>query len=199
TNKTDIYSLAFYYIISICMGFAFGGFTTYMPSLFASHTGSVFEYIPETLRGGFFTTLVFIGGIVGQTIGGVLGDKYNRAALLFFIVLINIPFFALMGYASGLFLIIVSLMLGIAHFSPQPISNALLAELTSIRQRGLGYGISFFLSFGIGGGIAPAVCGWIAEHYTISAIFPFMAISLLPAVISGPLLIKRFHHSSWNR
>ena len=198
-NKTDIYSLALYYIISISMGFAFGGFTTYMPSLFASQTGSVFEYIPETLRGGCFTTLVFIGGIVGQTIGGVLGDKYNRAALLFFIVLINIPFFALMGYASGLFLIIVSLMLGIAHFSPQPISNALLAELTSIRQRGLGYGISFFLSFGIGGGIAPAVCGWIAEHYTISAIFPFMAISLLPAVISGPLLIKRFHHSSWNR
>ena len=96
-------------------------------------------------------------------------------------------------------MIIVSLMLGIAHFSPQPISNALLAELTSIRQRGLGYGISFFLSFGIGGGLAPARCGWIAEHYTISAIFPFMAISLLPAVISGPLLIKRFHHSSWNR
>ena len=104
-----------------------------------------------------------------------------------------------MGYASGLFLIGVSLMLGIAHFSPQPISNALLADLTSIRQRGLGYGISFFLSFGIGGGVAPAVCGWIAEHYTISAIFPFMAISLLPAIISGPLLIRRFHHSSWNR
>jgi len=166
-----------------------------MPSLFASQTGSVFEYIPETLRGGFFTTLVFIGGIVGQTIGGVLGDKYNRASLL----LINIPFFALMGYASGLFLISVSLMLGIVHFLPQPISNALLADLTSIRQRGLGYGISFFLSFGIGGGVAPAVCGWIAEHYTISAIFPFMAISLLPAVICGPLLIRRFHHSSWNR
>ncbi len=198
-NKTDTYSLALYYTISICMGFAFGGFTTYMPSLFASQTGSVFQYIPEDLRGGFFTTIVFFGGIVGQTIGGVLGDKYNRPALLSIIVLINIPFFILMGYASGLFLIGVSLMLGIAHFSPQPISNALLAELTSIRQRGLGYGISFFLSFGIGGGVAPAVCGWIAEHYTISTIFPFMAISLFPAVVSGPLLVRRFYHSSWNQ
>ena len=197
-HKTDRYSVVLYYMISICMGFAFGGFTTYMPSLFASQTGSVFDYVPETMRGGLFTTLVFMGGIAGQTIGGFLGDRYNRAALLFWIVLINIPFFALVGYTSGLFLISVSMMLGVVHFSPQPVSNALLADLTSIKQRGLGYGISFFLSFGIGGGVSTAVCGWIAENYTLSVIFPFMAISLLPAVFSGLLLTKRLHHSSWN-
>ncbi|GIT32425.1 MAG: hypothetical protein Ct9H300mP2_5040 [Candidatus Neomarinimicrobiota bacterium] len=47
------------------MGFAFGGFTTYMPSYSHLKLGACLIY-PETLRGGFFTTLVFIGGIVGK-------------------------------------------------------------------------------------------------------------------------------------
>lgn len=186
----DKRSIVLYYVMSTALGFSFGGFTTYMPSLFGSQTTGIFALFPETLKAGFFTTLVFTSGILGQTIGGYVGDRYSRSFLLFWIVILNMPFLFLMGYTSGWSLLISSILLGIVHFLNQPVSNALLAELTPSSHRGIGYGISFFLSFGIGG-IAPAVCGWITNQYSIEMVFPFMAISLIPAVIAGWFLMKR--------
>ena len=186
----DKRSIVLYYVMSTALGFSFGGFTTYMPSLFGSQTTGIFALLPETLKAGFFTTLVFTSGILGQTIGGFVGDRYSRSFLLFWIVILNMPFLLLMGYTSGWSLLISSILLGIVHFLNQPVSNALLAELTPSSHRGVGYGISFFLSFGIGG-IAPAVCGWITNQYSIEMVFPFMAISLIPAVIAGWCLMKR--------
>jgi len=191
----DKRSIVLYYVMSMALGFSFGGFTTYMPSLFGSQTTGIFALFPETLKAGFFTTLVFTSGILGQTIGGYVGDRYSRSFLLFWIVIFNMPFLLLMGYTSGWSLLICSILLGIVHFLNQPVSNALLAELTPSSHRGIGYGISFFLSFGIGG-IAPAVCGWITNQYSIEMVFPFMAISLIPAVIAGWFLMKRKNQTS---
>jgi len=191
----DKRSIVLYYVMSMALGFSFGGFTTYMPSLFGSQTTGIFALFPETLKAGFFTTLVFTSGILGQTIGGYVGDRYSRSFLLFWIVIFNMPFLLLMGYTSGWSLLICSILLGIVHFLNQPVSNALLAELTPSSHRGIGYGISFFLSFGIGG-IAPAVCGWITNQYSIEMVFPFMAISLIPAVIAGRFLMNRKNQTS---
>jgi MFS family permease len=191
----DKRSIVLYYIMSTALGFSFGGFTTYMPSLFGSQTTGIFAFLPETLKAGFFTTLVFTSGILGQTIGGYVGDRYSRSFLLFWIVILNMPFLLLMGFTSGWSLLISSILLGIVHFLNQPVANALLAELTPSSHRGIGYGISFFLSFGIGG-IAPAVCGWITNQYSIEMVFPFMAISLIPAVIAGWFLMKRKNQTS---
>jgi len=187
---TDKPAIILYYIMAITLGFSFGGFTTFMPTLFGMQTDGVFSYFPETLKAGIFTTLVFLSGIIGQTIGGYLGDKYRRSTMLFFIIILNMPFMALMGYTNGWALFIASIFLGIVYFLNQPVSNALLADLTPSSHRGLGYGISFFLSFGIGG-IAPAVGGWIVDHYSVEMVFPVMALSLIPGIIAGWFLIQR--------
>ena len=55
------------------------------------------------------------------------------------------PFLALMGFTKSWLLLLCSIVFGIVYFSNQPISNALLADITSNAHRGLGYGISFFL------------------------------------------------------
>ena len=47
------------------------------------------------------------------------------------IIIFNIPLIALLGYASGTPLLICSILMGMIYFSNQPISNALLADLTS--------------------------------------------------------------------
>ena len=102
---------------------------------------------------------------------------------------------AFMGYTDGWLLFFSSIALGIVYFLNQPISNALLADLTPSSHRGIGYGISFFLSFGIGG-IAPAVSGWITEHYAIEMVFPVMAASLLPGVVAGWILLHRLKNQT---
>ena len=190
TFQTNKISLSLYYLMAIAFGFSFGGFSTYMPSLFGMQTEGIFSMFSGSLKTGFFTTLVFLCGILGQAIGGYLGDKFSRTRLLFIIILLNIPFLALMGFTKSWLLLLCSIVFGIVYFSNQPISNALLADITSNAHRGLGYGISFFLSFGIGG-IAPAICGWIAETYTLEMVFPMMALSLLPGLVACLFLIKQ--------
>ena len=188
--RTKKSSILLYYCMVISLGFSFGGFSTYMPSLFGTQTSGIFSLLSGSLKTGFFTTLVFLCGIAGQALGGYFGDRYSRTHLLFVIIILNIPFLTLIGYTKGWLLLLCSIVFGVVYFSNQPVSNALLADFTSNAHRGLGYGISFFLSFGIGG-IAPAVCGWIAEAYRIEMIFPIMALCLLPGLLACTILIKQ--------
>ena len=188
--RTNKRSMLLYYLMAISLGFSFGGFSTYMPSLFGIQNEGIFSLLSGSLKTGFFTTLVFLCGIAGQALGGYFGDKYSRTHLLCIIIILNIPFLALIGYTKGWLLLFCSIVFGVLYFSNQPVSNALLADFTSNAHRGLGYGISFFLSFGIGG-IAPAVCGWIAETYRLEMVFPIMALCLVPGLLACIFLINQ--------
>ncbi|NOZ03694.1 MAG: MFS transporter [FCB group bacterium] len=190
TESTDRSALALYYGIMVLMGMAFTGFTTFMPAHFAVETRNVLGSLSDTLRGGVFTTTVLIFGIIGQMIGGYLGSRYNRVKLLFLIVLINVPFMFLFGILSGIPVIIFGIILGIVHFSVQPVGNSIIAQYTHSQHRGLGYGISFFFSFGVGS-VAAGLSGLIAENIGISYVFPAMALILLPGVWLAYLFTKK--------
>ena len=182
TQVTNRPALITYFIISIFVGLAFAGFTTFMPTHFSFFTANIAAFLSETIRGGLFTTIVFLGGVIGQIIGGHLGDKFSRPKLLFVILFLNIPLLILVGLTTELALIIVAVIFGAAHFALQPVGNALIANFTHSRSRGIGYGISFFLSFGIGS-IGAAAGGFIAERFGVQYVFPVLGIVLLPTLI----------------
>ena len=179
TNKP---ALIFYYLTNMFMGMAYYGFTTFMPVHFAENTNIIFPSISANMKAGIFPTMVFIAGVGGQLIGARVGERFHKPTVLIFIIMANIPFLLLMGYTSDLILILSGIMLGITYFSNQPIGNTLIAEFTHSQNRGLGYGISFFLSFGIGS-FAAGFSGLIAENMGVSTVFPAMAILLIPSVI----------------
>jgi MFS family permease len=106
------------------------------------------------------------------------------------IVAVNIPFLMLMGHTSDMLLVLFSICMGIAYFSNQPISNTLIAEFTHSANRGLGYGISFFLSFGIGS-LAAGFGGFIAESRGVAAVFPVMGFLLIPALFTSYMIIRK--------
>lgn len=189
TATTNRPALIFFYMTNILMGFAYYGFTTFMPTHFAENTQKLLPFISETMKAGIFPTLVFLAGIGGQLLGGRLGEKYPRPLLLIGIIAANIPFLFLMGYSSDLLLLLFSLLLGIAYFSNQPVSNTLIAQYTHSHSRGLGYGINFFLSFGIGS-FAAGFGGLIAEQYGVATVFPLMGILLIPALFTS-FMMKR--------
>ena len=72
-----------------------------------------------------------------------------------------------------------------------PIANALVADITDNVKRGLGYGINFFVSFGIGA-FAAYFSGKLAVKIDINFIFVFMSIIMLPATISSFLIYLFF-------
>ena len=189
-EKTNRPALIFFYITNMLMGFAYYGFTTFMPTHFAENTNNFLPFISVTMKAGIFPSLVFLAGILGQIIGGRLGTRYERTKLLPLIIAINIPFLLLMGYTTDIFLVLCSLGLGMAYFCNQPISNTLIAEFTHSDNRGLGYGINFFLSFGIGS-LAAGVGGFIAENVGIAYVFTVMGFLLIPGLFTSYLIIKK--------
>ena len=71
----------------------------------------------------------------------------------------------------------------------QPIHNSLLADETDINQRGIVYGFSAGISFGVGS-LAGIIGGYIGDIFSINYIFSSMTVFLIPAVILAILLKK---------
>ncbi len=189
-RQTNRIALVFFYLTNLIMGFVYYGFTTFMPIHFAENTKEFLTFIPDTMKAGIFPSFVFLSGIIGQIIGGKLGTRFNRVNILPYVIAINIPFLLLMGYTNGLLLIICSLGLGMAHFSSQPISNTIIAELTNSNNRGIGYGINFFLSMGIGS-IAALIGGIIAMNYGTTIVFISLGFLLIPALLTSYIIILK--------
>jgi predicted MFS family arabinose efflux permease len=188
-EETNRNALLLYYGMIVMIGLAFSGFTTFMPAHFALETRNIFSSLSDIIKGGLFTTLVLLSGIIGQMLGGALGDKYSKPKILLCVILLNIPLLALMGYTTGILLIIFGILFGVTHFIWQPIGNSLIAQISHSKHRGLSYGISFFLSFGIGS-FAAGIGGLIAENYGINFVFPVMALFFVPGLILVVPFIK---------
>jgi MFS family permease len=95
-----------------------------------------------------------------------------------------------LGFSTGIPLILIGIIFGMAHFTWQPVGNSLIAQITHSHPRGLGYGIGFFLGFGVGA-LAAGIGGLIAEYLEVAYVFPVMAAILIPAVFLTRKLITR--------
>ena len=94
-----------------------------------------------------------------------------------------------MAFYSGWVLVGIAGVLGAVNFMFQPINNSLLADVSPSDQRGIIYGFSAGISFGIGS-LSGIVGGYLGEILSINYIFPSMAVFLVPAVMFAILLKK---------
>ena len=165
-------------------GFAHHGLFNFLPYYFSQRVDVGYNVV---IGGGSLTAFVLCIGIIGQYIGGRLGENYNRKKLQFWVVALNIPFLIIMGFLYAIPLVLVVSILGAINFMFQPINNSLIADVTDKGSRGFVYGISFGLSFGVGS-FSGYMGGLIAEYYQMSYIFPTLSILLIPASILAYML-----------
>ncbi|MFQ6606940.1 MAG: MFS transporter [Fidelibacterota bacterium] len=189
TEITRMKPLAIYYLIAVFIGLTFYGFKTYMPVHFSLNATGLLEKWDIIIRGGLFSTIVLLAGIGGQIIGGRLGDRYNRPNLLVLIFMIQTPVLIAFGLSTGPSVLVWGVLLGVLHFSHQPVGNSLIAQYTTSLNRGMGYGISFFLSFGLGS-FASGISGSLAESHGVQVVFPFVAIFMACAFLLALYLRK---------
>jgi len=174
------------FTVSAIWGIAHHGVFNFLPYYFSERVELGFNPVSE---GGLLTGFVLALGILGQLFGGRVGSRYPRKSLLVLVVGLNIPFLLLMTFSWGTPLIIFACMMGAVNFMFQPISNSLIADVSPVQGRGLIYGISFALSFGVGS-LSGIICGYIGDYLQINMIFTAMAIILIPATIFAWLLKK---------
>jgi MFS family permease len=130
-------------------------------------------------------------GILGSLAGGYWGERMGMKKTLNW---------AIAGCALGLFLILLAshvyllaltycvyAFFGNAVWSPM---NALVARITPLTQRGLGFSLYFFIE-GIVGSFAPALAAGVIELSTVWFVFPlsigfFIASLLILHFLSNP-------------
>lgn len=111
---------------------------------------------------GFAVTLMFVGGILGQPVFGLLADRVDQRALL-----------AMSGVGSGLATLgylgtsgpvatVLLFLIGFFTFSAFPILMSLSAGFVEGGSASLGNALVFGLGAGGGGTIGPLTIGWIA-------------------------------------
>jgi MFS family permease len=185
SSFTSLPSIVLLLCISMFTGFCYQGVITYLPTYMAGAVKTPFIPFEAMVVGGFFTTIALLVGVWGQYLGGKLSDLRHPERLYWLSTLIIFPCLFFMGATKNLFLVLVSIIFGFSYFFAQPVGNRLLTKYTSHRTRGLGFGVFFFMGFGLGS-FASTFGGYIGDHYSLNMIYYalgviMMIISLLAA------------------
>lgn len=131
--------------------------------------------------------LYLVTGAAGVIIGGVIGDRFGRYAVIWISILGTLPFALALPYANlfwtGALSVAISLILSSAF------SSILIFAIDMVPHRvGLVGGLFYGLSFGLGG-LAAAALGLLADQVGIIAVFKLSA--WLPALGLLTFLLPR--------
>ncbi len=170
-------------IDSILSGFIFRGTLTFMPSLFQREVLFITNHDEPVVLAGFVTSAVLSLGLIGSWFGGWLNDKVKIPELLPVIIFaVTAPaLYFLSRYTDGA-LLFWGCVFSLFFYAWQPSQNFLVAKYTRMASMGIGFGVNFFLIFGMGS-VATAVGGYTADHYGVDRFYWLMAIVAATALL----------------
>lgn len=170
----------------VFMGMVYRGMTTFLPKLFALRFAD--DPGAGTAVGGTLTTAALLVGLAGMWTAGKIADRGVHPAWVFCAgALFQIPFLVAIGHVGGRGVFPLVMVVAYFHFFTQPVGNQMVARFTPPRLRGLGYGIYFFVSFGVGAAGA-TLAGWASERLGLAQVFPVLAAVLIPSVAAMAVL-----------
>ena len=191
----SLFPLIVFFASSAMIGLSYRGILTFLPTYMAQKVQIDFLPIGSVALGGMMSTIALLFGTIGQYMGGTLSDRHLPEKVYFGAHLLGVPFLFLVGLSTNLSVVLSALAYAFFYFSTQPTAAHLLARYTSVRFRGTGYGIHFFLTFGVGS-FASTLSGYIADllglewiFYTMG--FLFIVSGMLAAVLI--ILSRRMH------
>jgi len=186
-GETHLGALALVYVITMALGFVFRGVATYLPAL-ATERAAVLPG-SSLVVGGFLASLVYAVGFFGQWSASRLGRHREIEGIYALLLGAQALLLTLVVPLAGWDLVVLLLVYSIAHFTCQPLENVLTGKYTSLRRRGVGFGFSFGLSFGMGsfaawagGAVVDARGGQVQYAFLL-----FAGAALVAAVCGGAL------------
>ncbi len=178
-------------------GIAYRGQTLVLPAYFEQRIGFLGDAITNlrwwpslgtrTVAATLLTSLAYLAGVFGQMAGGILADRHDLRRMYILFHAVSLPFLFLLGYLSGLPLLVGALAYAFFAFGMQPIENSLVAVLTPPRLRSTGYGLKFILTFGVGASAVHLVGRW-QQSGGLAAVFPRLALCILLLLVFAAIL-----------
>jgi len=170
---------------NIMIGLYFRGTELFLPAYLTKVRGLSIEI------SGIAVSLLMAFGVLGQFLGGIGTDRIGGANALLIESAVVAVGFACLQLESLTAAVAFLVLFGLAFYATQPTTNALTAEITLLDQRGLVYGVMFFLVFGLGS-ISSTIAGYAAENFGLQSAFSAMLLLSLLAVASSLLLRRKW-------
>ncbi len=171
-RKVIVTSLA----VLLCLMFSKFVYTSSMSSFYTFYVIDTFGLTPEQAQVDLFIYLAAFAA--GTLLGGPIGDRIGRKAVIWFSVLGALPFTLLLPYANHFWTVALSVPIGFILASAFSAMLVYAQELMPGRV-GLISGLFFGLAFGIAA-VGAAILGAVADVTSIG--FVYQLCSFLPAI-----------------
>jgi MFS family permease len=151
------------------------GLLVFLPVYLAYEQG----YSPIAV--GVCMTVMQVAGLIAGPIGGHLSDTMGRKKVIMSSMLLSgITIIGMVLAGQSFAFIIFVALVGFFMYAMRPVMQAWAVENTPRRLAGTGVGLQFTI-LAIGGSIAPATFGLIADTWNVYAAFYFLAGTIIAA------------------
>ena len=166
---------------------------TYISSISNYYTFYLMDKFQLSLQQSQLYLFAFLGAVaLGTFVGGPIGDRIGRKAVIWMSFMGMAPFALMMPYANLLWTCIFAMLAGLIMSSAFS-AMVVYAQEAMPGRVGMVSGMMFGLMFGISG-IAAAVLGYVADHQGIAWVFSFT--SYLPLLGLLTFFLPNLHGSS---
>lgn len=193
-DSKALFTVGFSLAMAIVMmsGLFYRGTLTFLPDVLGAFLPPVTEFVqlfePDSPMAREFdpSSYLYVGlltiGIGGQYVGGKLSDRLPPTTALAVVfgglVVVAIGFIPAAQFGLPT-LLVASALLGFLLFALQPLYQATIAEYSPPDDRGLSYGYTYLVSFGVGAAGA-AISGYLLS--IVAAEGTFIALAAFPAL-----------------
>jgi MFS family permease len=116
-------------------------------------------------------SMILFFGVIGQLSGGRGSDRYGSQKVLILVTGgMVVSLILLMVLPTNIAVPVFVFLYGMSMFGHQPTVTSLVSKLSPRNLMGLAYGVMFFSAFGVGS-ISTSVSGWLADTYSLTAVF----------------------------
>ncbi len=181
-KKVSFLSLTCFFLSATALGLSYKGIMTFLPTYMGQNIEISILNMDVVAIGGVFATLALISGALGQYVAGRLTDKYQVEKIYLGAVVMGTIFVFIMSVSTGFLLVLASVCYAFFYFAVQPAQNFIVSKYLPQHQQGLGYGILFILTFGVGS-TAAAISGYLADLYGLQIVFYAMGFCFLASAL----------------
>lgn len=178
-------ALLILFIGSILSGFIFRGSLTFLPALFQQNIAAITNHDEPVVMAGYAATAVLSLGLIGAWFGGYINDKIRYPEFVpVCIFLVSAPTLYLASRLMNMQLFLTTGLFSLIYYAWQPSQNYLIAKYTKKSSHGMGFGVNFFLIFGMGS-MATSVGGWVADNLGVDRFYAVLAGIAFAAIFAA--------------
>ena len=146
--------------------------------------------VPPELGSGALVAAAYLMGAFGQRRGGRLLDGWGADRVFALAMACTGGACFVMAVTPGALVVLPAGVFAYCYFMGQSPSNELIARFIGPRWRGLGFGIHFSVSFGLGSAGAE-LAGWAAESGRLWVAFVASGVACLVTAGASATLLRR--------